>query len=258
MKWEKCESKDGYHRINVEADWSELSDDYDSIVAEYAKVPVLGFRPGKAPRNIIEKRFQKEIIDDLSARSVQRMGREAVREESIVALGPVEAEEIACEKGQVFRARFRFHPMPTIDLPDINNLAIDSGGGDPRDLISLRLLELVSFDVPDQLVKDELTLDGLGETSPGDAEWQAASDRIRLMLILKEIARREGIEIDETDVNNRISEKAKEFGTTIKSLQKDLEKGGGLQRLRDMLIAESTLDYLVKKKHLTKLLHNKQ
>jgi FKBP-type peptidyl-prolyl cis-trans isomerase (trigger factor) len=247
MKWEKYESNDGYHCMTVEAEWSELSDDYDSIVAEYAKVPVLGFRPGKAPRKIIEERFQKEIIDDLSRRSVQRIGREAVREDGTEVLGPVEAEEIACAKGQVFRARLRFHPMPTIDLPDVKNLAIDSGGGDPRDRISLRLLELVSFDVPDQMVKDELTLDRLGETLPGDAEWQAARDRIRLMLILKQIACREGIEIDETDVNNRIAEKAKEFGTTIKSLQKDLEKGGGLQRLRDMLVAESTLDYLVEK-----------
>ena len=97
-------------------------------MAEYAKVPVLGFRPGKVPRNIIEKRFQKEIIDDLSRRRAQRIGREAVREAGIEALGPVEAEEIECAKGQVFRARLRFHPMPKIDLPDINNLKIDDGG----------------------------------------------------------------------------------------------------------------------------------
>ena len=168
MKWEEYNSNDGYHRMNVEADWSELSDDYDSIVAEYAKVPVLGFRPGKAPRNIIEKRFQKEIIDDLSRRSAQRIGREAVREAGIEALGPVEAEEIECAKGQVFRARLRFHPMPKIDLPDINNLIIDNEGVDPRDQISLRLLELVSFDVPEKLVKDELDLDGIGETAPGE------------------------------------------------------------------------------------------
>ena len=106
---------------------------------------------------------------------------------------------------------------------------------------------MVSFDVPEKLVKDELDLDGIGETAPGSAQWKAATDRIKLMLILKQIARQEGIEVDEADVNNRIAEKAKEFGTTIKSLQKELEKGGGLQRLRDMLIAESTLDYLLEK-----------
>jgi FKBP-type peptidyl-prolyl cis-trans isomerase (trigger factor) len=247
MKWENFNNSDGYHRMNVEADWSELSGDYDSIVAEYAKVPVVGFRPGKAPRDIVEKRFQKEIIDELSRRSAQRIGRETVREESIEALGPIEAEEIECVKGQVFRAKLRFHPMPKIDLPDINTLIIDNGGVDPRDQISLRLLELVNFDIPDKLVKDELDLDRISDTTPDSAEWQATSDRIKLMLILKQIARQEGIEVDEADVNNRIAEKANEFGMTIKSLQKELEKGGGLQRLRDMLIAESTLDYVLEK-----------
>jgi FKBP-type peptidyl-prolyl cis-trans isomerase (trigger factor) len=240
-------SCDGYHRLNVEADWSEISDDYDSIVVEYAKAPVPGYRPGKVPKNIIEKRYQKEIISGLSRRSALRIGREAVREAGIEVLGHVEAEEIECAKGQVFKARLRFYPMPNIDLPDINSLKFDDAGADPRDQISLRLLELVNFDVPENLVKDELALDGIGDLSPESDQWKAASDRIKLMLILKQIARQEGIEVDEADVMDRISEKAIEFGTTIKSLQKELEKGGGTQRLRDMLIAESTLEYLVEK-----------
>ena len=240
-------SGDGYYRLKVEADWSELAVDYDDIVAGYAKVRVPGFRPGKATRSVIEKRFQKEITEDLSHRAAQRLGSEAVREAGIEALGPVEAEEIECVKSQVFRAKLRFHPMPKFNLPDISCLKIDEASHDPRDQLSLRLLELVSFDVPDRLVKDELALDGVGDSPPDSAEWKAAKDRIKLMLILKKIARQEGIEVDTTDVNDRISEKAKEFGTTKKSLQAELEKGGGRERLRDMLIAESTLEYLMER-----------
>lgn len=247
MKLEQHNNGDGYHRLNVEADWSELAADYDDIVAGYAKVRVPGFRPGKVPRTVIEKRFQREIIDELSRRSSQRLGRQAVREAGIEALGPVEAEEIECVRDQIFRAKLRFHPMPKIDLPDISRLITDDGGTDPRDQISLRLLDLVSFDIPDGLVKDELALDGIDSDEPGSAEWKAARDRIKLMLILKQIARQEGIEVDDADVKNRIVEKAKEFGTTKKSLQAELEKGGGMQRLRDMLLAESTLEYLMER-----------
>jgi hypothetical protein len=53
--------------------------------------------------------------------------------------------------------------------------------------------------------------------------------------------------VDEADANKRIALKAKEFGTPIKTLKKQLEKEGGLQRLRDILIAESTFDYLLEK-----------
>ena len=80
--------------------------------------------------------------------------------------------------------------------------------------------------------------------SPG---LQAASARIRLMLILKQIAKQEGISVEAMDLQRRIAAKAVEFGTTPKSLQEELEQEEGMERLRDMLLAESTLDYLIEK-----------
>jgi FKBP-type peptidyl-prolyl cis-trans isomerase (trigger factor) len=247
MKWEQHDSVDGYHCLKVEADWSELAAEYDDIVDRYAKLRIPGFRLGKTPRSVVKQRFHNEISDDLSYGAVQRFGLQAVREAGFEVLGPAEAEEIECAKGSVFRARLRFYPMPKIDLPDLDSLGTDDDALDLRDHISLRLLELVSFDVPDGLVKDELALDGIYDGEPGCAEWQSASERIRLMLILKQVARQEGIEVDEADVNDRIAEKAWEFGTTKKDLQAELEKGRGIQRLREMLLAESTLEYLMEK-----------
>jgi FKBP-type peptidyl-prolyl cis-trans isomerase (trigger factor) len=126
----------------------------------------------------------------------------------------------------------------------LRNLKINDGSIDPRDQISLHLLELVTFEIPDGLVQDELAFDGV-EGAIGSPQWQAAYDQIKLMLILKRIAAQEGIVVDETDVDNRIARKAEEFKTAKKLLQAEFEKGGGRQRLRDMLLAESTFDYLI-------------
>ena len=79
MKWEQHSNGDGCNRLKVEADWSELAVDYDDILAEYSKVRLPGFRPGKVPRSVIEKRFNTEIIEDLSQRAAKRLGREAVQ-----------------------------------------------------------------------------------------------------------------------------------------------------------------------------------
>ncbi len=244
MKCEQHKNNDGYCHLSVEAEWSELAADYDDIVAGYAKARLPGFRPGKVPRTVIEKRFRKEIVDELSQRAAQRLGREAVREAGIEALGPVEAHEIVCEKDRPFRFQVMFHPIPELTLPDLGSLKIDAGG-DPRDKISVRLLELIPFGVPDKLVKEELARDGIVGAGPESPEWRAASDRIRLMLILKRIARQEGIAVDSRDIDRRIAEKAKEFGTSGDALRSELEKGDGISRLRDLLLAESTLDYLV-------------
>ena len=246
MKWKQCDSADAYHRLQIEAEWQELASDYDNAVSLYAKASVPGFRPGKVPRGVIEKRFQKEIMDDLSYKVTQRLGREAVREADIEVLGNAEAEDVQCVRGEAFRAQLRFYPMPKINLPDLKSLKIDDGGIDPLDQISLKLLELVRLDIPERLVKDELVFDGI-DSAIGSAQWQTALDQIKLMLILKKIAQQEGIEVDDTDVDKRIAEKAEEFKTTKKSLQAEFERGSGLQRLRDMLLAESTLEYLMEK-----------
>jgi len=284
MKWGEHKSNDGYHRLQIEAVWSEIAEDYEDIVAEYKKIRVPGFRPGKTPRTVIEKRFQKGIMDDLSQRASQRLGRQAVREAGIEVLGPAEAEELECVKGRPFRALVRFHPMPKIDLPDLDKLTSGDADMDSsmfrkphpsepekeetpranpeqvapfmagsaeqvdlRDRISLKLLDLVRFDIPEGLVKHELALDGADDVAPGSAEWKAARDRIRLMLILKQIAKQEGIEVDQADVDKRIAEKAEEFGTTTNALQAELSQGDGMQRLKDMLLAENTLAYLAEK-----------
>jgi FKBP-type peptidyl-prolyl cis-trans isomerase (trigger factor) len=246
MKLEQRDKGDGYHRLRVEVDWSEIAADYNDVVNEYARISVPGFRPGKTPRSVVEQRFQKEINATLIRRAAERFGLEAAHEADIKILGPAEAEEVDCVKGRRFRAVFRFYGMPQIDLPDLGALGAAPAGSDPRDHISLRLLELVKFNIPEKLIAEELGRER-GNSDPGSPGWQAASDRIRLMLILKQIARQEGISVEAADLQERISAKAVEFGTTQKDLQAELEQEGGMERLKEMLLAESTLDYLIEK-----------
>ncbi|MRR59465.1 MAG: hypothetical protein EG824_14845, partial [Deltaproteobacteria bacterium] len=111
--------------------------------------------------------------------------------------------------------------------------------------LSYRLLEEVTIRLPDEMVRAELAVDGNYNVKLGSDEWAAAADRVKLMLILKKIAHREGIEIHESDVESRIREKASEFGTTVEALREELHKDGGTDRLREMLIAENVLGYLL-------------
>jgi len=246
MEWTALADKNGYRCLNIAAPWDEIAADYDDLVARYAAtVRLPGFRPGKTPRAVTEQRCRAEILAELWARTVQRLGREAVREAGVEAFGPLEASEIECDKGKPFRAVVRYLPMPEFRLPELADVRTKDDGTDARDRISRRLLERVPFDVPADLVRQELRVDRLEESAPGSDAWIAAAERIRLLVILKRIARQEEIEVDERDVTRRLAEKAREFGTTVKVLQAELEEGGGMARLQDMLLAEGTLDYLL-------------
>lgn len=246
MKITPLHDENGYRCLAVEADWSAIAADYDDIIAAYSRVQIPGFRSGKVPRSVIEQRLQKQVLEDLSRQAAQRLGREAVRESGTEPLGPIEISDIGCARGATFSFTARFRPMPEIEVPDLGSLAVRGERPDPKDQISHRLLELTHFEVPAEAVQAELG-DDVGTADSSSAAWKEAQDRVRLILILKKIARQEGIEVDETDVERRIEEKAVEFGVSSPTLKAELEKGGGRQRLKDMLLAESTLNFLIER-----------
>jgi FKBP-type peptidyl-prolyl cis-trans isomerase (trigger factor) len=246
MKWEMVPQEDGFRLLRVQVLWEKIAADYDDILNDYARRPLPGFRPGKAPRQVVEQRFRREISEQLTRRGAQRLCRLALEAAQAEVTGPVEVSEVEWEKGQTFRFTVRFFPLPEFELPDYRSLtSLDSEGEDPHGELSHRLLELVDLVVPDEMVRAELTFEGQADCEPESEAWQVAANRVKLMLILKRIAREEGIEAEEADVEQRIAEKAEAFGTKADTLRAELEKGGGIPRLRDLLLAEGTLEYLL-------------
>jgi FKBP-type peptidyl-prolyl cis-trans isomerase (trigger factor) len=255
MKWEMVPQEDGFRLLRVQVAWEKIAPDYDDILNDYVRRPLPGFRPGKAPRQVVEQRFRREISEELCRRGSQRLCRQALEQAAVEATGPVEVSEVEWDKGQTFRFTARFFPLPEFELPDYRSLPpLDPGGEDPHGEVSQRLLELVNLAVPAEMVRAELAFDGQSDCEPESEAWQAAARRVKLMLILKRIAREEGIEVEEADVEQRIAEKAEAFGTRADTLRAELEKGGGIPRLRDLLLAESTLEYLLETMQENKLI----
>jgi FKBP-type peptidyl-prolyl cis-trans isomerase (trigger factor) len=246
MKWEIVPQEDGFRLLRLQVPWEKIASDYNDILRDYARLPLAGFRPGKVPRQVVEQRFRREISEQLSRRGAQRLCRQALEQAEVQATGPVEVSEVEWEKGQTFRFTVRFFPLPEFELPDYRSLPpLSPAVEDPQGELSLQLLEMVNLAVPEAMVQTELAFDGQVECAPESEAWQAAATRVKLMLILKGIAREEGIEVEEADVEQRIAEKAEVFGTKPETLRAELEKGGGISRLRDLLVAESTLEYLL-------------
>jgi len=246
MNWEMVDLEDGHRQLQVEAPWEEIAPDYRDILGDFQGVAVPGFRPGKAPRQVLEVRFRRDISDQLTWRVAQRLCRRALEEAGVQPAGPLEVSGVEWEKDQTFRFTARFLPLPEFDLPDYRSWGPEvTEAADPQGELSLRLLEKVDFPIPDELVRGELAFDGQPDCDPGSEAWQAAARRVRLMLILKRLAREEGLEVEDAEVEQRIQNKAAEFGTTAEALTAELEPGGGRARLKDMLLAESVLEYLL-------------
>lgn len=233
--------------LRVTVPWEHVSADYNDLLEAYCEVRIAGFRPGKAPRTVVEKRFQREIMDDLSHRCGIRLGKEALKQVDAEPMGPVEAVDIECVKGMPFRFTVRFYPMPEFTVAETDSFTFVADGTDPKDTISKCLLEQVNCEIPEELIRRELGIGIDEQIDSQSSEWNAAADRVRLMLILKRIARQEGIDVGDEDVEERIESKAVELGVTSDVLREQFQEANMRQRLKDMLLAESVLDFLVEK-----------
>ena len=162
------------------------------------------------------------------------------------ARGPISITELEIKKNRSFRFEAQFAVVPDFVLPAYREFRFTVINGEQRrDEICRWLLDHTNIAVPDVLVEHELSFDGQKDIDKEGEAWKVAQERVRLLLILDEIAFQDGIEIDERDMKERIERTAEQHGKTVSSLRQQLLRDGGMSRMRSFLRAEKTLDFLL-------------
>ncbi len=246
MTSELTSRDEGRQALAITAEWSEVAADYDDTLAEYGKVEVPGFRPGRAPRAAVEQRFRRQIRDDFASRCGRRLTRQALDERGLRAAAPIAVVSIELEPRCSFSFTAEFTPLPQLELPDYTQLELDGAADDERrDEASEWLLAHTPGEIPAALVRQECERGEAGSADPGGEAWRAAARRVKLLAILDQIAEEEGIHVDDRDVDARIARMAAECGMRADELHRKLEREDGLTRLESLLRAEQTLGYLL-------------
>src|SRR6266403_526867 len=93
--------------LQIELAPEEVAKEWDAIAnsfARFAKIP--GYRPGKAPRAVIDKRFRKEIQEELTKKLVSKSYHEAIEQEQlrVASLTNIEDIQFGEDKSMRFRA----------------------------------------------------------------------------------------------------------------------------------------------------------
>jgi trigger factor len=101
---------------------SKAMSDITSNYAKYAKLP--GFRAGKAPRSVVEKKFSKEIREEVTKQVLSDGCREAIKDKGLRVLSLSEVEDVVWGEDQslAFRATLVLHPQ--FDLPDYKGIPV--------------------------------------------------------------------------------------------------------------------------------------
>jgi trigger factor len=126
MKVEVEKQPGSVSKLQIELPADEVAKEWDAIAnsfARFAKIP--GYRPGKAPRAVIDKRFRKEIQDELTKKLVSKGYHEAVEQEQlrVASLTNIDDVEFGDDKSMRFRATVV--TAPEFELPDYKNIPVE-------------------------------------------------------------------------------------------------------------------------------------
>ena len=111
--------------LRVELDAKAVDEIFDSITKDYQKQASLpGFRPGKAPRGMVAKKYEAEILDDARRKLIGESYRKALDEKKISVISQPDIEEIQFGRGQALQFAATIETAPEFQLPAYKGLPV--------------------------------------------------------------------------------------------------------------------------------------
>ncbi len=117
--------------VDVSLGADEIKEDYNQVVAVFSRgASIPGFRPGKAPRAMVETRYRKQIQKELQDVVLPRAYREVLEQEKLqpVALIDVRNLEIGADTGMQFS--LVLDVPPTFKLPKYRKIVVQNQATD--------------------------------------------------------------------------------------------------------------------------------
>ena len=109
--------------MRVELDVAAVDAAFAAVTKDIQKQANLpGFRPGKAPRAMVEKKYDAEIKDETKRKLIGDAYRQAIAEQKISVVGHPDIEEVQFSRGQTLQFTATVETAPEFQLPEYKGL----------------------------------------------------------------------------------------------------------------------------------------
>ena len=109
--------------LRVELDAKSVDESFDAVTKDFQKQAALpGFRPGKAPRALVLKKYEADIKDEVKRKLIGDHYRKALEEKKITVIAPPDIEEIQFGRGQNLQFAATVETAPEFQLPEYKGL----------------------------------------------------------------------------------------------------------------------------------------
>jgi trigger factor len=126
MKVEVEKQPGSVSTLQIELPPEEVTKEWDAIAnnfARFARIP--GYRPGKAPRAVIEKRFRKEIQDELTKKLVSKSYHDAIEQKQLRVVSLTNLEDVQFGQDKSMRFRATVVTAPEFELPEYKIIPVE-------------------------------------------------------------------------------------------------------------------------------------
>lgn len=130
--------------ISITASSEEVSEQEAKLINDFqrqAKIP--GFRPGKAPKNMIRQRFAKDIQQELKQRVVSLAHQEGVAGAEFEVFNIVELDEGEVKGGQGATITFTVDVIPEFEVPAYEGLKVTNAPTEASDEEVAKMLDQI-------------------------------------------------------------------------------------------------------------------
>lgn len=109
--------------MRVEVELEKVQEAFDEVTKDFqkhAKLP--GFRPGKAPKDMVAKRFDADIQDEAKRKVVSDSYRKAIADQKLTVVIQPDIGEIQFAKGQPCTFTATIEIAPSFELPEYKGI----------------------------------------------------------------------------------------------------------------------------------------
>jgi trigger factor len=129
-------------RLRIEVPASDVDVELNKITDEFQKLAqIKGFRAGKAPRAVVEKKYSKDIEEEVKKKIVPQAYREALKTKKLKVISSPQVEELQFQRGVSLTFSTLVDLAPEFSLPTYKGLKIKKSDTEVTDEDLNRVLD---------------------------------------------------------------------------------------------------------------------
>ncbi len=111
--------------MNIAVPADAVSGDYKAIVNLFSKeAKISGFRPGRAPAGLVEKRYGKAIVQEAKDRLIPRFYQEALEQEKVAPVAVIDVQDVEFSRADGLQFKVLVDITPEFKTPKYKKISL--------------------------------------------------------------------------------------------------------------------------------------